>query len=305
MVYNNAYELIGKTPLIRLNKIEKYFGLKSSIYAKVESFNPAGSIKDRAAYNMIIQKEKRGELKKGSIIIEPTSGNTGIGIASISAQRGYRCILVMPESMSIERRKLLKAYGAEIILTPASLGMKGSIAKALELSKELPNSQILGQFDNYDNVLAHYNTTAREIYQDLNGEFDYFVAGVGTGGTIMGCSKYFKEMNKDIKIVAVEPKDSPYLSEGRSGAHKIQGIGAGFVPSIVDKNYIDEIMLAETMDSYEASRLNGKLEGFLIGISSGAALSCAIKIAKKVEGKKIVVIFPDGGDHYLSTELYD
>ena len=305
MVYNNAFELIGKTPLIRLNKIEKHFGLKSSIYAKVESFNPAGSIKDRAAYNMIIQKEKRGELKKGSIIIEPTSGNTGIGIASISAQRGYRCILVMPESMSIERRKLLKAYGAEIILTPASLGMKGSIAKALELSKELLNSQILGQFDNYDNVLAHYNTTAREIYQDLNGEFDYFVAGVGTGGTIMGCSKYFKEMNKDIKIVAVEPKDSPYLSEGRSGAHKIQGIGAGFVPSIVDKNYIDEIMLAETMDSYEVSRLNGKLEGFLIGISSGAALSCAIKIAKKVEGKRIVVIFPDGGDHYLSTELYD
>ena len=307
MLVKNASELVGKTPLVELGNIKKKFNLKANLYAKVELFNPAGSVKDRIALKMIEEAEKEETLKAGSTIIEPTSGNTGIGIAAISAMKEYRSIIVMPESMSIERRKLIKAYGAEIVLTEASKGMKGAIAKAKELNEEIPNSLILGQFDNPNNPKAHYENTAREIYKDLDGKIDIFVSAFGTGGTVSGCAKYFKEQNKSIKVVAVEPEGSPYISKGVAGPHKIQGIGAGFKPNTLDVSLIDEVATVSDSDAFEYGALVGKIEGFLVGISSGAALKTAIEIAQKEEnkGKNIVVIFPDSGDRYLSTPLFD
>lgn len=307
MLVKNASELVGKTPLVELGNIKKKFNLKANLYAKVELFNPAGSVKDRIALKMIEEAEKEGALKAGSTIIEPTSGNTGIGIAAISAMKGYRSIIVMPESMSIERRKLIKAYGAEIVLTEASKGMKGAIAKAKELNEEIPNSLILGQFDNPNNPKAHYVNTAREIYKDLDGKIDIFVSAFGTGGTVSGCAKYFKEQNKSIKVVAVEPEGSPFISKGVAGPHKIQGIGAGFKPNTLDVSLIDEVVTVSDSDAFEYGALVGKTEGFLVGISSGAALKAAIAIAQKEEnkGKNVVVIFPDSGDRYLSTPLFD
>lgn len=307
MLYKNTYDLVGNTPLIELTHLEKGFNLKANLFAKVEYFNPAGSVKDRIALAMIQDAECRGLLKEGSIIIEPTSGNTGIGIASIAAMKGYKVILTMPESMSIERRKILKAYGAELVLTEAAKGMKGAIAKAEELNKEIPNSIILGQFVNPANPKIHYETTGPEIYKDLNGKVDIFVAGVGTGGTLSGVGKYLKEQNKNTVVVAVEPATSPVLSEGRSGPHMIQGIGAGFVPDTLDTSIYNFVMPVENEDAFTFGRLVGKKEGILVGISSGAALSAAIKLAQKDEyqGKNIVVLFPDTGDRYLSTKLYE
>lgn len=306
MLVKNAIELVGNTPLVELTNIEKKLNLKARLFAKVEYFNPTGSVKDRAALYMVLDAEEKGLLKKGSTIIEPTSGNTGIGLAFISAIRGYRVILTMPESMSIERRKLLKAYGAEIVLTEASKGMKGAIAKANELKEEIPNSIILGQFDNQANPKAHYLTTGPEIYVDLNGKVDFFVAGVGTGGTLTGTGKYLKERNANTKIIAVEPLKSSVLSGNPSGPHGIQGIGAGFIPSILDTNIYDAIMPRTEEQSYEASHLLGSLEGMLVGISSGAALSAGIELAKLEENKdkNIVVLLPDSGDRYLSTPLF-
>ena len=307
MYYRSAYELVGNTPLLKLERIEKEFDLKANLFAKVEYFNPAGSVKDRIALSMINDAEEKGLLKAGSTIIEPTSGNTGIGIASIATMKGYKVILTMPESMSIERRKLLKAYGANLVLTEASKGMKGAIAKAEELNKEIEGSIILGQFVNPANPKIHYETTGPEIYRDLDGKVDLFVAGVGTGGTISGIGKYLKEQNKNIKVIAVEPETSPVLSKGVSGSHMIQGIGAGFVPQTLDTKIYDEIIPVANDDAFKYSRLIGKTEGILVGISSGAALSAAIALAKRSEnkGKNIVVLLPDSGDRYLSTKLFE
>ena len=306
-IYKNAIELIGKTPLIELTKLEKEFDIQGRLFAKVEYFNPTGSVKDRAAISMILDAEEKGLLKNGSVIIEPTSGNTGIGIASIAAIKGYRCILTMPESMSIERRKLLKAYGAEIVLTDKSKGMKGAVAKAEELAKEIPNAIILGQFVNPANPKIHYETTGPEIYEDLDGEVDYLVAGVGTGGTLTGAGKYLKEKNPNTRVIAVEPATSAVLSGCESGPHMIQGIGAGFVPDILDTHIYDEVIKVANEDAFTYGRLVGKKEGFLVGISSGAALCAAIEIGRREEAKdkNIVVIFPDSGDRYLSTALYE
>ena len=305
-IYGSADEPIGKTPLMELKRIEEKFGLKAKIFAKLEYFNPAGSVKDRIAKAMIEDAEKNGALKKGAVIIEPTSGNTGIGIAAVGTAKGYKVIIVMPETMSIERRKLIKAYGAEIVLTEGAKGMKGAIEKANELAKENKGAIVLGQFVNPANPKAHYETTGPEIFEDTNGAVDFFVAGVGTGGTISGVGKYLKEKIGGVKVVAVEPESSPVLSKGVSGAHKIQGIGAGFVPDTLDTGVYDEIITVSNEAAFETGRLIGTTEGVLVGISSGAALNAAIEVAKRVENadKNIVVLFPDSGDRYLSTPLF-
>ena len=307
MLVKNAYELVGNTPLLELVHLENELNLKARLFAKVEYFNPAGSVKDRIALSMINDAEEKGLLKEGSVIIEPTSGNTGIGLASIGAMKGYKVILTMPESMSIERRKLLKAYGAEIVLTEAGKGMKGAIAKAEELVKEIPNSIILGQFVNPANPKIHYETTGPEIYKDLNGSVGAFVAGVGTGGTISGTGRYLKEQNKNTLIVAVEPESSPVLSEGKSGPHKIQGIGAGFVPDTLNTHVYDKVVKVSNEDAFIFGKLIGHKEGILVGISSGAALKAAIDLAKldEFQNKNIVVLLPDSGDRYLSTPLFE
>lgn len=305
-IYTSSEQLIGKTPLLELTNIEKKFDLKAKLLAKLEYFNPAGSVKDRVAKAMLDEAEKSGKLKKGSVIIEPTSGNTGIGLSSVAAARGYRIIIVMPETMSVERRQLMKAYGAELVLSDGSKGMPGAIAKADELAKEIPDSFIPGQFVNPANPKIHFETTGPEIFEDTDGNVDVFVAGVGTGGTVTGVGKYLKSKKSDVKVVAVEPASSPVLSQGKSGAHKIQGIGAGFVPDVLDTKIYDEIFPVENEDAFEAGRLVGKSEGVLVGISSGAALHAAVEIAKRPEneGKNIVVLFPDTGDKYLSTALF-
>lgn len=305
-IFASADELIGKTPLLELTHIEKEYGLKAKIVAKLEYFNPAGSVKDRIAKGMIDDAEKKGLLKEGSVIIEPTSGNTGIGLASVAAARGYRIIIVMPETMSVERRQLMKAYGAELVLTPGEKGMKGAIAKADELAKEIPNSFIPGQFVNPANPAVHRASTGPEIYEDTDGKVDIFVAGVGTGGTITGVGEYLKRKNPNIKVVAVEPKTSAVLSTGVAGAHKIQGIGAGFVPDVLNTKIYDEIIPVENEAAFETGRQIGRKEGVLVGISSGAAAFAAIELAKRPEneGKTIVVLLPDTGDRYLSTPLF-
>ena len=305
-IYRSVDELVGNTPLLELKHIEKEFGLQATLLAKLEYFNPAGSVKDRVARAMLDDAEARGVLKPGSVIIEPTSGNTGIGLASIAAARGYRIIIVMPETMSVERRQLMRAYGAELVLTEGAKGMKGAIAKADELAKEIPNSFIPGQFINPANVAAHYGTTGPEIYRDTDGKVDFFVAGVGTGGTVTGTGKYLKEKIPGVKVVAVEPASSPVLSKGVAGAHKIQGIGAGFVPDILDTTVYDEIIPIENDDAFETGRIIGRHEGVLVGISSGAAVCAAIQVAQRPEsaGKTIVVLLPDTGDRYLSTEMF-
>ena len=305
-IYTSADQLIGKTPLLELTHIEKKLGLKAKLVAKLEYFNPAGSVKDRVAKAMIDDAEAKGILKEGSVIIEPTSGNTGIGLASVAAARGYHIIIVMPETMSIERRQIMKAYGAELVLTEGAKGMKGAIAKADELAKEIPNSFVPGQFVNPANPKAHFETTGPEIYEDTDGKVDYFVAGVGTGGTITGVGEYLKSRNPGVKVVAVEPATSPVLSKGVSGAHKIQGIGAGFVPDVLDTKVYDEIIPVANEDAFATGKLIGKSEGVLVGISSGAALWAGIELAKRPgnEGKTIVVLLPDTGDRYLSTPLF-
>ncbi len=305
-VYTSADQLIGKTPLLELTHIEQKYDLKAKILAKLEYFNPAGSVKDRIAKAMIDDAEAKGLLKPGSVIIEPTSGNTGIGLASVAAARGYRIIIVMPETMSVERRQLMKAYGAELVLTDGSKGMKGAIAKAEELSKEIPNSFVPGQFVNPANPKAHFETTGPEIYADTDGKVDYFVAGVGTGGTITGVGAYLKSKNPAVKVVAVEPATSAVLSTGVAGAHKIQGIGAGFVPNVLDTKVYDEIIPVANEDAFATGKAIGKAEGVLVGISSGAAVWAAIELAKRPEnaGKTIVVLLPDTGDRYLSTPLF-
>ncbi len=305
-IYTSADQLIGKTPLLELTHIEKDLGLKAKILAKLEYFNPAGSVKDRIAKKMIDDAKASGKLKPGSVIIEPTSGNTGIGLASVAAARGYRIIIVMPETMSVERRQLMKAYGAELVLTEGAKGMKGAIAKADELAAQIPNSFVPGQFVNPSNPKAHFETTGPEIYEDTDGKVDYFVAGVGTGGTITGVGKYLKSRVPSVKVVAVEPESSPVLSKGVSGAHKIQGIGAGFVPDVLDTKIYDEILPISNEDAFAAGKLVGRKEGVLVGISSGAALHAAVELAKRPEnaGKTIVVLFPDTGDRYLSTPLF-
>lgn len=305
-VYNSVTELIGGTPLLKANNFIKANGLKANIYVKLEYFNPAGSVKDRIAKAMIEQAEKDGKLKPGATIIEPTSGNTGIGLASVAAARGYKAILTMPETMSVERRNLLKAYGAKIVLTDGSKGMKGAIAKAEELAKGIPNSFIPEQFNNPANPAAHEATTGPEIYNDLDGKVDAFIAGVGTGGTLTGVGHYLKKQNKDIRVVAVEPETSPVLSKGQAGPHKIQGIGAGFVPETLDTKVYDEVIAVANDDAFKYGRQFSHVEGVLIGISSGAALSAAIELAKRpeFEGKNIVALLPDTGDRYLSTELF-
>lgn len=306
IIYKGIDQLIGKTPLVELTNIEEKFGLKAKIVAKLEYFNPAGSVKDRIAKAMIDDAEKSGKLKKDSVIIEPTSGNTGIGLASVAASRGYKIIIVMPETMSVERRQLMKAYGAELVLTEGAKGMKGAIAKAQELAQEIPNSFIPGQFVNPANPQTHRENTGPEIWEDTDGKVDIFVAGVGTGGTVTGVGEFLKSKNKDIKIVAVEPASSPVLSTGNAGSHKIQGIGAGFVPEVLNTKIYDQIITVENEDAFETGRLIGKSEGFLVGISSGAATWAAIELAKKPEnaGKTIVVLLPDTGDRYLSTNLF-
>ena len=305
-IYTSADQLIGKTPLLELTHIEKKFDLKAKILAKLEYFNPAGSVKDRVARAMIDDAEAKGLLKEGSVIIEPTSGNTGIGLASVAAARGYRIIIVMPETMSVERRQLMKAYGAELVLSDGAKGMKGAIAKADELAKETPNSFIPGQFVNPANPKAHFETTGPEIWEDTDGKVDYFVAGVGTGGTITGVGKFLKSKDASVKVVAVEPKTSAVLSTGVAGPHKIQGIGAGFVPDVLDTKVYDEIIPVENEDAFDTGKLVGRSEGVLVGISSGAALWAAIEVAKRPEneGKKIVVLMPDTGERYLSTPLF-
>ena len=305
-IYTSADQLIGKTPLLELTHIEKAHDLKAKIVAKLEYFNPAGSVKDRIARAMIDDAEAKGLLKPGSVIIEPTSGNTGIGLASVAAARGYRIIIVMPETMSVERRQLMKAYGAELVLTEGAKGMKGAIAKADELAKEIPNSFVAGQFVNPANPKAHYETTGPEIWADTDGRVDFFVAGVGTGGTITGTGKFLKEKNPAVKVVAVEPKTSAVLSTGIAGSHKIQGIGAGFVPDVLDTKIYDEIIPVDNDDAFAVGKEMGHREGVLVGISSGAALWAAIELAKRPEnaGKTIVVLLPDTGDRYLSTPLF-
>ena len=306
MIYKSADQLIGKTPLLELTHIEEKLNLKAKIVAKLEYLNPAGSVKDRIARKMIEDAENSGKLKPGSVIIEPTSGNTGIGLASVAAMKGYKIIIVMPETMSVERRQLMKAYGAELVLTEGSKGMKGAIAKAEELAKEIENSFIPSQFTNPANPQAHRETTGPEIYEDTEGKVDYFVAGVGTGGIITGVGEYLKSKNPEIKVVAVEPETSPVLSKGQSGAHKIQGIGAGFVPDVLNTQVYDEIIPVSNEDAFEYGRLMGHSEGVLVGISSVAALKAAIDLAKREEneGKTIVVLLPDTGDRYLSTPLF-
>ena len=305
-IYTSADQLIGRTPLLELTHIEKKLGLKAKLVAKLEYFNPAGSVKDRIAKAMIDDAEAKGLLKEGSVIIEPTSGNTGIGLASVAAARGYRIIIVMPETMSVERRQIMKAYGAELVLTEGAKGMKGAIAKADELAKEIPNSFVAGQFVNPANPKAHFESTGPEIYDDTEGKVDYFVAGVGTGGTITGVGQYLKSKIPGVKVVAVEPATSPVLSQGVSGAHKIQGIGAGFVPDVLDTKVYDEIIPVANEDAFATGKLVGKSEGVLVGISSGAAVWAGIELAKRPEneGKTIVVLLPDTGDRYLSTPLF-
>ena len=305
-IYTSADQLIGKTPLLELTHIEKKLGLKAKVLAKLEYLNPAGSVKDRVAKTMIDDAEEKGLLKEGSVIIEPTSGNTGIGLAAVAAARGYRIIIVMPDTMSVERRQLMKAFGAELVLTEGAKGMKGAIAKADELAKEIPNSFVPGQFVNPANPKAHYLTTGPEIVADTDGAVDYFVAGVGTGGTITGVGKYLKEKVPGVKVVAVEPATSAVLSTGVAGAHKIQGIGAGFVPDVLDTKVYDEIIPVANEDAFAVGKLIGKTEGVLVGISSGAAVWAAIELAKRSEneGKNIVVLLPDTGDRYLSTPLF-
>ncbi len=305
-IYTSADQLIGKTPLLELTHIEKKFGLKAKILAKLEYFNPAGSVKDRVARAMIDDAEARGILKPGSVIIEPTSGNTGIGLASVAAARGYRIIIVMPETMSVERRQIMKAYGAELVLTEGAKGMKGAIAKADELAREIPNSFVPGQFVNPANPKAHFETTGPEIWADTDGQVDWFVAGVGTGGTVTGVGQYLKSKNPAVKVAAVEPKSSAVLSTGVAGSHKIQGIGAGFVPDVLDTKVYDEIIPVDNDDAFKLGKEMGRSEGVLVGISSGAALWAAIELAKRPEneGKSIVVLLPDTGDRYLSTPLF-
>ena len=305
-IYTSADQLIGHTPLLELTHLEKKYGLKARLLGKLEYLNPAGSVKDRIARAMIDDAEAKGLLKPGSVIIEPTSGNTGIGLASVAAARGYRVIIVMPETMSVERRQLMKAYGAELVLTEGSKGMSGAIAKAEELAREIPGGFVPGQFVNAANPKAHFETTGPEIYEDTDGKVDYFVAGVGTGGTITGVGQYLKSRNPEVKVVAVEPKSSAVLSTGVAGAHKIQGIGAGFVPQVLDTGVYDEIIPVENDDAFALGKEMGRSEGVLVGISSGAALWAAIEIAKRPgsEGKTIVVLLPDTGDRYLSTQLF-
>lgn len=301
-VYQNLTELVGNTPMLKLNKIEKENNLTGEIYAKLEKFNPAGSVKDRVALEIIEDAERNGRLKKGSVIIEPTSGNTGIGIAMIGRLKGYKVILTMPSSMSEERRKVLKAYGAELVLTDAKLGMQGAVDKANELLQEYPNAIIAGQFTNPANVQAHYKTTGPEIWNQMDGQIDVYVASVGTGGTLSGTAKYLKEKNPNIKVIAVEPAESPLISEGHAGPHGIQGIGANFIPDILDREIIDEVVTITTDEAYAVSREIAEKEGVLVGISAGAAAAAAKRFA--VDGKKVVVILPDSGERYLSTELY-
>ena len=305
-IYKGTLDLIGNTPLVEVVNIEKKLGLEASVLVKLEYFNPAGSVKDRVARAMIEDAEEKGILKPGSVIIEPTSGNTGIGLASIAAVKGYRMILTMPDTMSIERRNILKAYGAELVLTEGAAGMQGAIDRAEELAKEIPDSFIPGQFVNPANSAMHRKTTGPEIWRDTDGKVDYFVAGVGTGGTLTGTGEYLKAQNADIKVIAVEPADSPVLSEGRSGAHKLQGIGAGFVPEVLNTDIYDEIITIESEEAYEAAKLLAKNEGVLVGISSGAALHAAIQLAKRPEnkGKTIVALLPDTADRYYSTPLF-
>ena len=307
MLVKNVTELIGNTPLMELTNIEEKYALKAKIFAKIEYFNPAGSVKDRIALQMILDAEESGKIKKGATIIEPTSGNTGIGLASIGTARGYRVIIVMPESMSLERRKLVKAYGAELVLTEAALGMKGAIAKANQLLEEIEGSVILGQFENPSNPKAHYLTTGPEIFKDLNGKVDAFVAGVGTGGTISGVGKYLKEQNKKTKVFAVEPAASAVLSGEKAGPHMIQGIGAGFVPNTLNTEIYDEIIKVANEDALEFGKMISRAEGILVGISSGAALFAGVQLAqrKEFEGKNIVVLLPDNGDRYLTTKLFE
>ncbi len=306
-IFTSVDQLIGHTPLLELSNIEKEFGLEAKIYAKLEYFNPAGSVKDRVAKKMIDDAEASGKLKKGSVIIEPTSGNTGIGLASVATARGYRIIIVMPETMSVERRQILKAYGAELVLTEGAKGMKGAIAKAEELAKEIPDSFIPGQFVNPSNPQAHIETTGPEIWEDTDGNVDWFVAGVGTGGTVTGVGKFLKSKKADVKVAAIEPAGSPVLSTGNAGPHKIQGIGAGFIPDVLDTKVYDEIVRVADADAFATGKLIGKKEGVLVGISSGAALWAAVQIAKRPEnkGKNIVVLLPDTGDRYLSTPLFN
>lgn len=305
-IFTSIDQLIGRTPILELTNIQKEFSLNAKIYAKLELFNPAGSIKDRVALSMINEAEKEGTLKKGSTIIEPTSGNTGIGLCSVAASRGYKAIIVMPDTMSKERQLLMKAYGAELVLTDGKLGMKGAIEKANELQKQIPESIIAGQFENPANPKAHLETTGPEIWNDTDGQIDIFVAGIGTGGTITGTGKYLKSKNSNIKIVGIEPASSPLLSKGISGPHELQGIGANFIPSILDKTIYDEILLVENENAYKIARLIGKKEGVLVGITSGAATWAAIQLALRPEnkGKKIVALLPDTGDRYLSTKLF-
>lgn len=305
-IYTSADQLIGKTPLLELTHLEKRFGLKARLLAKLEYFNPAGSVKDRAAKAMLDDAEASGRLKPGSVIIEPTSGNTGIGLAAVAAARGYRIIIVMPDTMSVERRQLMKAYGAELVLSDGTTGMSGAIAKADELAAQIPDSFIPGQFVNPANAKVHYESTGPEIFEDTDGEVDIFVAGVGTGGTITGVGEYLKSKKPDVKIVAVEPASSPVLSNGTAGAHKIQGIGAGFVPELLNTAVYDEVIPVQNEDAFAIGRLIGQQEGVLVGISSGAAVSAAIELAKRPEneGKTIVVLLPDTGDRYLSTPLF-
>ncbi len=305
-VYTNADQLIGHTPLLELTHVEAKYNLKAKIVAKLEYFNPAGSVKDRIAKQMLDDAEKAGKINKETVIIEPTSGNTGIGLASVAAARGYRIIIVMPETMSVERRALMKAYGAELVLSPGATGMTGAIKKANELAAQYPNSFIPSQFTNASNPKAHYETTGPEIWEDTDGNVDFFVAGVGTGGTLTGTGKFLKEKNPDVKVVAVEPKTSPVLSEGHGGPHKIQGIGAGFVPEVLDTKIYDEVITVDNDDAFTYGKVVGHSEGILVGISSGAALKAAIDLAQREEntGKTIVVLFPDTGDRYLSTPLF-
>ena len=307
MLFKNASELIGNTPLVELTNIEKQYSLKAKLYAKVEYFNPTGSVKDRIALSMINDAFNKGLINENSVLIEPTSGNTGIGIAALCAMKNIKCILVMPESMSIERRKLLSIYGAKLVLTEAKEGMGGSIKKAKELEKTIPNAIILGQFDNEANPRIHYLTTGKEIYNDLNGKVDLFIAGIGTGGTISGIGKYLKEKIKDVKIIGVEPLSSPVISQNKKGSHKIQGIGAGFIPSTLNLNIVDKVETCSDEDAFTFARIVPSIEGMLVGISSGASLKVAIEYAKKEENanKNIVVLFPDSGDRYLSTDLFN